>query len=255
MRRYLPSSAVNDPVSAWGYTRAMMTKRILTICAVVSAAFAGTSLASAQSYPIPPGAVYSPNPPPSPPGGYSTDYRAPRPMDFDVLEDDDGPNRQSSTALPPPGPVLSPDDPRYGRPMIAPPVYSDRTVPTGPILSPDDPRYGRPAGAPPVYSDRTMPTGPILSPDDPRYGRRDPPPVIYSDRPAGPPQQAYGDNRVPGSGIVYPDEDGRGLRPRGAIGAPGNVTGSVQQQPPGAQPPGAQPPQGPDGRPVVLSAL
>src|SRR6202163_3197931 len=255
MRRYLRPSAVNDPVSAWGYTRAMMTKRILTICAVVSAALAagvaGTSLASAQSYPIPPGAVYSPYPP----GGYSTDYRAPRPMDFDVLEDDDGPNRQSSTALPPPGPVLSPDDPRYGRPMIAPPVYSDRTVPTGPILSPDDPRYGRPAGAPPVYSDRTVPTGPILSPDDPRYGRRDPPPVIYSDRPAGPPQQAYGDNRVPGSGIVYPDEDGRGLRPRGAIGAPGNVTGSVQQQPPGAQPPGAQPPQGPDGRPVVLSAL
>src|ERR1700719_921634 len=115
MRRYLPSSAVNDPVSAWGYTRAMMTKRILTICAVVSAALAagvaGTSLASAQSYPIPPGAVYSPNPPPYPPGGYSTDYRAPRPMDFDVLEDDDGPNRQSSTALPPPGPVPSPRRP------------------------------------------------------------------------------------------------------------------------------------------------
>src|SRR5882724_8729007 len=102
MRRYLPPSAINDPVSAWGYTRAMMTKRILTICAAVSAALAagvaGTSLASAQSYPIPPGAIYSPNPP----GGYSTDYRAPRPMDFDVLEeDDDGPNKQSSTALPP----------------------------------------------------------------------------------------------------------------------------------------------------------
>jgi len=284
MRRYLPPSAVNDPVSAWGYTRAMMTKRILTICAVVSAAsaagVAGTSLASAQSYPIPPGAVYSPHPPPYPPGGYSTDYRAPRPMDFDVLEDDDGPNRQSSTALPPPGPVLSPDDPRYGRPMIAPPVYSDRTVPTGPILSPDDPRYGRPAGAPPVYSDRTMPTGPILSPDDPRYGRpagappvysdrtvptgpilspddprygrRDPPPVIYSDRPAGPSEHAYGDNRIPGSGIVYPHEDDRALRPPAAIGPPGNVTGSVQQQSP-AQ--GAQPPQGPDGRPMVLSAL
>ncbi|HZE56112.1 MAG TPA: L,D-transpeptidase family protein [Bradyrhizobium sp.] len=262
----------------------MMTKRILTICAVVSAAsaagVAGTSLASAQSYPIPPGAVYSPHPPPYPPGGYSTDYRAPRPMDFDVLEDDDGPNRQSSTALPPPGPVLSPDDPRYGRPMIAPPVYSDRTVPTGPILSPDDPRYGRPAGAPPVYSDRTMPTGPILSPDDPRYGRpagappvysdrtvptgpilspddprygrRDPPPVIYSDRPAGPSEHAYGDNRIPGSGIVYPHEDDRALRPPAAIGPPGNVTGSVQQQSP-AQ--GAQPPQGPDGRPMVLSAL
>ena len=128
-----------------------MTKRILTICAAVSAAcaaaMAGTSLASAQGYPIPPGAVYSPTPTPYPRGN-PADYRAPRPMDFDALEDDDGPNVQGSTALPPPGPVLSPDDPRYGRPMIGPPVYSDR----GPVLSPDDPRYGRPAGAPPVYS-------------------------------------------------------------------------------------------------------
>jgi lipoprotein-anchoring transpeptidase ErfK/SrfK len=223
----------------------MMTKRILTICAAVSATWAagaaGTSLASAQGYPLPPGAVYSPTPPPYPPGN-PADYRTPRPMDFDALDDEDGPNMRSSNALPPPGPVLSPDDPRYGRPMIAPPAYSDR----GPALSPDDPRYGRPMGAPPVYSDR----GPILSPDDPRYGRRDPPPVIYSDRPAGPPPQAYGDNRIPGSGYVYPDEDNRGLRPPGAVGVPGNVTGSVQQQPPGAQPP-----QGPDGRPVVLSAL
>ena len=237
MRLYLPPSGINDPVWAWGYTRAMMTKRILTICAAVSAVWAagvaGTSLASAQGYPISPGSVYSPNPQSYPPA----DYRAPRPMDFDVLDDDDAPSRQSSTALPPPGPVLSPDDPRYGRPMIAPPVYSDR----GPVLSPDDPRYGRPAGAPPVYSDR----GPILSPDDPRYGRRDPPPVIYSDRPAGSPQQAYGDNRVPGSGYAYPGEDNRGLRPPGAVGAPGNATGTVQQQPP----------QGSDGAPMVLSAL
>jgi lipoprotein-anchoring transpeptidase ErfK/SrfK len=252
MRRYLQPSAVNDPVQAWGYTRAMMTKRILTICAAVSAALAagaaGTSLASAQGYPIPPGAVYAPNQPPYPPGGYPADYRAPRPMDFDALEDDDGPNPQNSTALPPPGPVLSPDDPRYGRPMGARPVYSDR----GPVLSPDDPRYGRPMVAPPVYSDR----GPILSPDDPRYGRRDdPPPVIYSDRAAGPPPQAYGDNRIPGGGYIYPDEDNRGLRPPGVVAVPGSVTGSVQQQPPGVQSPGAQPPQGPDGRPMVLSAL
>ncbi len=222
-----------------------MTKRILTICAAVSAAWAavavGTSLASAQGYPVAPGPVYSPSPyPPGP-----ADYRAPRPMDFDVLEDDDGPNVRGATALPPPGPVLSPDDPRYGRPMIAPPAYSER----GPVLSPDDPRYGRPAGAPPVYSDR----GPILSPDDPRYGRRDEPPaVIYSDRPAGPPQQAYGDNRIPGSGYVYPDENNAAPRPPGAIAAPGSVTGTLQQQSPGGQPPGAQ---GPDGRPMVLSAL
>jgi len=76
-----------------------------------------------------------------------------------------------------PVPVLSPDDPRYGRPMGAP-VYSDRSAPV--YSDRGAPAYsGRP-----VYSDRNVPTGPILSPDDPRYGRTDgPPPVIYSDRP------------------------------------------------------------------------
>jgi lipoprotein-anchoring transpeptidase ErfK/SrfK len=210
----------------------MIIKRILTICAAVAAGAAGTSLAMAQGYPpVPPGPVYSTAPPPYPPGGYPADYRrAPGSPDFDALEDDEAPNAQSSTALPPPGPVLSPDDPRYGRPEGARPVYSDRGVPTGPILSPDDPRYGRPEGAPPVYSDRGVPTGPILSPDDPRYGRPDgPPPVIYSDR-------GNGDNRAPA-------EDNRSLRPPEAIAAPGAVTGSVQ------------PPVGPDGKPMVLSAL
>ena len=72
--------------------------------------------------------------------------------------------------------------------------------------------------------------------------------MIYSDR--GPSEQAYGDNRIPGSGIVYPQEDDRALRPPGAIGPP-QCHWSLQQQPPQ----GAQPPQGPDGRPMVLSAL
>jgi lipoprotein-anchoring transpeptidase ErfK/SrfK len=226
----------------------MMIKHILTICAAVTAGAAGTSLALAQGYPAAPGSVYSTAPPPYPPGGYPADYRrGPGAPDFDALDDDEAPNAQSSTALPPPGPVLSPDDPRYGRPMGAPPVYSDRGAPTGPILSPDDPRYGRPMGAP-VYSDRGAPTGPILSPDDPRYGRLDgPPPVIYSDRPAGPPQQTYSDrgndSRIPGSGFIYPNDDNRALRPPEAIGSQGNVTGA------------AQPPMGADGKPMVMSAL
>jgi lipoprotein-anchoring transpeptidase ErfK/SrfK len=177
----------------------MMIKRILTICAAVSAAsvagVAGTSLALAQTYPVtPPGAVYAPAPQPYPPGGYPADYRrGPGAPDFDQLEDDEGPNAQSSTALPPPGPVMSPDDPRYGRPMGPPPVYSDRgqPMPTGPVLSPDDPRYGRPAG---------------------------PPPVIYSNRPDGQPPQ-YSDR----------GGDDRGMRPPEGVGAPpGAVTGSVQ---------------------------
>ncbi len=208
-----------------------MIKHILAICAAVAAGVAGVSLASAQGYPpLSPGAVYSPPPQPYPPG-YPADYRrgpAAEP-EVDTLEDDEAPNAQNSTALPPPGPVLSPDDPRYGRPMGARPLYSDRGVPSGPVLSPDDPRYGRPMGAPPVYSDRGAPTGPILSPDDPRYGRPDgPPPVIY------------GDNRGPAAG----NDDGS-LRPPEAIGAPSGVTGSVQ-------PPA---PVGADGKPMVLSAL
>ena len=94
-----------------------MIKRILTICAAVAAGAAGTSVALAQGYSQPPGPVYSASPAPYPPGGYVVDERRlPGAPDFDALEDDDAPNAQSSTALPPPGPVLSPDDPRYGRP-------------------------------------------------------------------------------------------------------------------------------------------
>jgi lipoprotein-anchoring transpeptidase ErfK/SrfK len=221
MRRYLRPSAVNGPVWLGDYTKAMMINRILTICAAAAACAAGTSLAQAQqSYPVPPGAVYSTAPGAYPPGGYVVDERrGPGAQDFDALEDDEAPNAQSSTALPPPGPVLSPNDPRYGRPMGAP-VYSER----GPVLSPDDPRYGRPAG---------------------------PPPVIYYDRAGGPPQQTYSDRndgRIPAAGTVYPNDD-RGMRPPEAIGmapsGPG-VTGTIQPQ---------QPPLGPDGKPTVLSAL
>ncbi len=158
MRRYLPPSAVNGPVWLGVYTKAMMINRLLTICAAVVASAAATSLVHAQQgYPVPPGSVYSASPGPYVPGGYVVDERrGPGAPDFDALDDDEAPNAQSSTALPPPGPVLSPNDPRYGRPMGAP-VYSDRgpPMPTGPVLSPDDPRYGRPAGPPPViYSDR-----------------------------------------------------------------------------------------------------
>src|SRR6266568_1816165 len=157
MCRYLPSSAVNRPVGLGVYTKAMMNNRILTICAAMAAGLAGTSLAHAQQgYPAQ-GQVYSTAPGPYVPGGYATDERrGPGEPDFDALDDDDAPNGQNAAALPPPGPVLSPSDPRYGRPAAAP-VYSDRgaPMPTGPVLSPDDPRYGRPAGPPPViYSDR-----------------------------------------------------------------------------------------------------
>jgi lipoprotein-anchoring transpeptidase ErfK/SrfK len=243
----------------------MMSKRILTICAALASGAAASSLAMAQGYPVPPAPVYSTAPQAYPPGAYQGDYRrGPAAPDFDSLDDDDAPNAQASTALPPPGPILSPDDPRYGRPDNRP-VYSDRAAPTGPILSPDDPRYGRPDNGRPVYSDRAAPTGPILSPDDPRYGRPDNGRPVYSDRaaptgqilspndprygrPDGPPAVIYSDRGAPGAVANDPNDDGA-LRPPEAIGAPtpgmapSSVTGSVQ------------PPLGPDGRPMVLSAL
>jgi lipoprotein-anchoring transpeptidase ErfK/SrfK len=203
----------------------MMIKRILTICAAVAAGAAVIPLAQAQqAYPVQPGTVYAPAPQPYPPGS------APN---FDSVDDDD-----DAQALPPPGPgqgyaraypqgpVMSPDDPRYGRPL-----YSDRSMPSGPVVSPDDPRYGRPAGAPPVYANgAAVPTGPVMSPDDPRYGRpAGPPAVIYADRPANG-QQAYVDPNTP--------------RPPEGVGGQPNVTGAV--------PP---PATGPDGRPMTVAAL
>src|SRR3954462_1135417 len=214
--------AVNDPVSAWGYTRAMMIKHILTVLATVAAGAAGTSLALAQVYPQAPGSTYSRDPN-YPPGGYPADYRDAREAapDFDALEDDQAP--RGSVALSPPGPILSPDDPRYGRPI----------------------------GAPPVYTDRAMPQGPILSPDDPRYGRPDGPAVIYADRPPGvPPQRTYSDRGNDGA-----------LRPPEAIGQPGSVTGAIPQAPVGADgrtmvlsalPPDEQPEAGPAQLPPNL---
>jgi lipoprotein-anchoring transpeptidase ErfK/SrfK len=192
------------------YTKAMMIKRILTICAAVAAGAATMPLVRAQQvYPAAPGSFYSPAPQP---------YALGTAPNFDATDEDEW---QDSAPLPPPGtlspqgPVMSPDDPRYGRPL-----YSDRNLPPGPVMSPDDPRYGRPAVTPPVYSERgNVPTGPVLSPDDPRYGRpAGPPAVIYADRPQDA-QQASVDPNAP--------------RPPGAIGAPPNVAGSVQQAPTG----------------------
>ena len=224
-----------------------MIKRILTVCAAVTAGVAGVSLAQAQQgYPVAPGNVYSsapssyPSNAPYQTGGYPPEYRrgAPPPQqqggqDFDQLDDEDAPG--NSAALPPPGPATSPDDPRYGRPATGP-VYSDRNVPTGPIMSPDDPRYGRPAGAPPVYSDRGAPTGPIMSPDDPRYGRpAGPPQVIYGDRGAGA-QQTYADRGYYG-GDPSP-------RPPEGMVVPQGSAGAAQA-----------PVTGADGRPMTVAAL
>ena len=225
-----------------------MINRILTICAAVAAGMAGASFAHAQQgYPVAPRSTYSVAPGQYVPGGYVVDERRdPGAADFDALDDDDDtPNAQSPTALSPPGPVLSPADPRYGRPAGAP-VYSDRApMPTA--------RFSRPMTRATAVRLRFIRTAAHrcprarFSPDDPRYGRpAGPPPVIYGDRPAGSQQPVYSDrndSRIPGVGIVYPSDDRAGLRPPGAVGATGAV------------PPQQQPAVGADGRPVQLAAL
>ncbi len=215
-----------------------MIRQILTVCAVAAAGATVSSFAGAQQvYQTAPGA-YSPAPTP-----YPTDARGQGP-DFDAVDDEDMPG--NSAALPPPGPVLSPDDPRYGRPASAP-VYG--AAPTGPILSPDDPRYGRPANAP-VYG--AAPSGPVMSPDDPRYGRpAGPPPVIYADRPAAG-QQSYGGTY----GNSAPGGDAGAPRPPGAVGGVQAATGAAQA-PAGDRPMtvAALPPEEqPDAAPAPLPA-
>src|ERR1700722_12628295 len=93
MRRYLRSSPLMIRRRLGDFTRAMMIRRILTICAAVTAgaAWAASASAQAQSYPVqsyppPPGATYSPYPP----NGAPADYRrAPGVPDFDSLQDDE----------------------------------------------------------------------------------------------------------------------------------------------------------------------
>jgi lipoprotein-anchoring transpeptidase ErfK/SrfK len=216
----------------------MMIRQILTICAVAAAGAAAGSYAEAQQvYQTAPGA-YSPAP-----TAYPMDSRG-QGSDFDALDEDD--SMPNGAALPPPGPMMSTDDPRYGRSGNAP-VYGS-AAPTGPIMSPDDPRYGRPANAPvygsaapsgpimspddprygrpanaPAYGS-AAPSGPVMSPDDPRYGRpAGPPPVIYADRPGA--QQPYGTY-----GNAAPNGDVDAPRPPGALG------GAADAGPAGAAP-------------------
>ncbi len=166
-----------------------MDKRILTILAIAAVGTAGTSAALAQGYAQPgysqpyPQQQAAPAYPPS-----AADRGAP---DFDAL-DDDAPGAPGSTALSTPG---------------LPP----QSAPLGPVMSPDDPRYGRPAG---------------------------PPPVVYSNRPS-----------TPSGGFIDPSDDGRPLRPPGAIDPSAPVTGALPPAGADSVPPGQ------NGQPVSLAAL
>jgi lipoprotein-anchoring transpeptidase ErfK/SrfK len=165
----------------------MMNNRILLLLASVAIGAAGTSAALAQGYPAQSDqrVMRDPN---YPPGGYPADYRDSRDApDFDDLSEDRAPAGQ--------------------RP--AGPVYSDR-APQGPVMSPDDPRYGRPAGPPPViYSDRPQDRlngGPPreYSERDDGFGRVRPPEAIGGGQSA-----AYPQGNVTGSVPPQGAPDGR----------------------------------------------
>ncbi|MGL4264534.1 MAG: L,D-transpeptidase, partial [Afipia sp.] len=130
-----------------------------------------TSVALAQSYPPPPG--YSQ---PLQPAPY--DARDDRSVpDFDRLDGDD-----RGTALSPPGYQQQPNYQQQSAPQQQ--SYQQPGLdPRGPVMSPDDPRYGRPTAyspgqAAPAYSDR----GPA-----PIYSDRGPPQgADFADRPRPP---------------------------------------------------------------------
>ena len=202
----------------------MTIKHNLAILAVAMAGAAGVSFAQAQqAYPAPPGSVYSqtPAPYPYPPGGYPTDSRR-GPPNFDSLEDDDS----DVAALPPPGP-----------PVRAP----------GPILSPDDPRYAN-----------AVPSGAVMSPEDPRYGRpQGPPPVIYADRPPGqqyyPVDRDYYDASVPRPPGAIGAEPVQGAPPvTGSVQAPPPVSADGRPMTIASLPPEEQPDAAPAQLPPNL---
>jgi lipoprotein-anchoring transpeptidase ErfK/SrfK len=207
-----------------------MTKRILAILAVAAAGVAGTSVvmtsAVAQTYAQPTTPSY-----PAPPGSYPPPAAGDRMPDFDAL-DDEAPAGLSSPGLPQPAPGVAPSNQALG-----------------PVMSPDDPRYGRPAGPPPViYSDR-----PAQRPDG-SYASRAPGAgfIDPSDRPMRPPGGIEGGAQVgsaapgyapqgyPAQSQPYPGPQGQpavtGAVPQGADGRPVSLS---------ALPPDEQPETGP----------
>jgi len=198
MRRYPARTAVNDAVAGSRYKRGMMFNRlskvsgrsfatgfaVFTVAGLAGTPVALISVASAQSYPPPPG--YSQ---PLQPAPYDARDSRSAP-DFDRLDGDD----RGPTALSPPG---YQQQPNYQQSAPQQQSYQQPGLdPRGPVMSPDDPRYGRPT---------------VYSAPAPGASDRGPAP-IYTER--GPAQGA--------------DQDGRSMRPPGAID--GNATGAVQPQ-------------------------
>ena len=126
-----------------------MINRLLTICAAVTVGAVAMPFARAQqAYPVPPGPVYSSSYPTAygPVGDRGTPQGAPN---FDAL--DNGQAQASAPQRAPTGPILSPYDPRYGRPAGPPPViYANTPAGARPQPYAYSPSADRNAPRPPV---------------------------------------------------------------------------------------------------------
>jgi hypothetical protein len=218
MRRYLPPSAVNGPVSAWGLYKSDDDQTHSDDLCCRGGWRGGNFARAGAGLSGPPRSVYSTR----------------RALSARRLSDDyrRGPARRISTRWKTtrrrtrrvrprcrrPARCCRRNDPRYGRPGRRAPVYSDRGARrcrTGPILSPDDPRYGRPTALR-VYSDRGAPPV-ILSPmiramaAPPVRPRRADGPIL-SPTAAGPTDRRRSIRiaatiAFPATGFVYPNDD------------------------------------------------
>ena len=150
--------------------------RLVGLAAVCAAGVWTCSAALAQTYGPTLSSPYPANS--GAPVAYPPRFGAPPAPEFDALDDDAMPQgavpqdgSRAAVAVPSPGPILSPDDPRYAR--AVPP---GQPMPQGPILSPNDPRYGQPPGPPQViYSDRAPAPQGVPTNDD--SGMRPPQPI------------------------------------------------------------------------------
>lgn len=158
-----------------------MVNRLLTICAAVTVGAVAMPCARAQqTYPVPPGSIYS-----SAESSYPTAY---------------GPvGERGITQAAPSFDALS-----NGQ------ASAPQRLPTGPILSPDDPRYGRPAGPPPViYANTPIGAPPqpyAYSPSADRYAPRPPEAVGGPTDVTGSVRQAQGADGRPMTVASLPPE-------------------------------------------------
>lgn len=168
-----------------------MSNRLSTSLLVLAASMAGIPAAQAQTYQQP---GYYGQQQPEP-------YRENRAPDFDRVGD------RGDGSLSPPGfQQPGPPQPGYQSSSAQQPAY-----PQGPILSPDDPRYGRPPGAPPLNYSNNGQQGAPQPQSASGYDNPRPPGSVDA---SGAPRPALDSHGRPMTVAVLPVEDQPETGPR-----------------------------------------